>query len=114
MSDRLLRVEICTRMALERVREKHPTRVPCLVSLPDGIDMKLLFDKGDTVGHLLRVVRDRWVDSTLSEYEALCVLCGSRMCTATTHLSSLDTDAPAPVHLHIRQETTFGGLISRN
>jgi hypothetical protein len=95
-------------MALERVRDKHPTRVPCLVSLPDGLQMKLLFDKDDTVGHLMHVVRDRWVDGTLTEYEALFALCGSRMCTATTRLVSLDTAAPDPVHLHIRRETTFG------
>lgn len=95
-------------MALQRVREKYPTRVPCLVTLPDGTEMKLLFDKGDTVGHLLRVVRDRWEDSTIQEYDALFVLCGSRMCTGTTRLQSLDTAAPEPVHLHLRQETAFG------
>ena len=95
-------------MALQRVRTKHPTRVPCLVKLPDGTEMKLLFNKADTVGHLLRIVRDRWTDSPISECDALFVLCGSRMCTGTTQLQSLDTSAPAAVCFHIRQETAFG------
>ena len=95
-------------MALQRVREKYPARVPCLVTLPDGAEMKLLFDKGDTVGHLLHIVRDRWTDSNISECDALFVLCGSRMCTSSTQLKSLDTRKPDPVHLHLRQETAFG------
>ena len=95
-------------MALQRVRDKHPTRVPCLIKLPDGKEMKLLFDKGDTVGHLLHVVRARWATSPISECDALFVLCGSLMCTGTTQLQSLDTRAPDPVHLNIRKETAFG------
>ena len=95
-------------MSLDRIRLKYPDRVPCMVHLPDQKELRLLFNRDDTIGSVVRVIRQRWKPDDFSESDALFVLAGDKMCTATTRLSTLDTDPPEAIHLHACRESVFG------
>ena len=76
--------------------------------MPDSTELKLLLPEDSCAAFLMQAARRKWVAHGMSEYEALYLFSGTRICMGTTRIKSLDTNQPDPVRLVIRKETTFG------
>ena len=93
---------------MQKVRDKHPRHVPCLVHLPDETELKLLMEPESTVSFVMHSARARWKNKPSSPSDTYFMFSGEHLCMGATRVESLDVAKPEAVEFRMLKECTFG------